>query len=792
MTKIVILIMLTLSAYCSGQMIHVKAEIKADNNDFELLGTATIHSLVDSTLVKGSYIDSSYFILSFNSKPNVNYFLKLKFQGFQDTIINFSTADSIVLLGTIILSPTMMEEVQVSYKKPLYERTIDGIKVNVEGTSLEKLTNLFEVLKASPKISSPDNQSIEIIGKGTPLILIDKQPVISMDELKAIPADQIHQIEIMTNPSAKYRAQSKGGGVIEIITKNFHLEGYKITMGLEGGTTTQSRPSSGIRFGLSFKKKKYSLDFNLGGSYDMTNSFSNSLGTTTDGTQRGYSTDYSAENWWTWHNLNLKSSYQINSKHQLTAGLRSYGSVGSNIIQTSVTYGELQDTSSRQVQDTKSNSTWLNNSAFLKYTIQLDTIGSSLDVNLNYLLKVNEGISGIESSFINQLTSNKANFSRRNITKDRPNIGELQIDYLHLFDTTGWKLSLGGIYSLLFNGKEFNQYKLENGESTIDEKFSNSYDYQEQVAGLYAEISKMWKHLGFRIGIREEYTSLDGYSRSLQKQFIDSSYFLPFPSASFILKPHDKLTLTLFYQTGIVRPSFNNYDPFVRILDSVTVEFGNPYLKPEKEQSIGMQVDLFNKYNFNLSYSFDRNPISSISFISDTSFTVNTTPWNSSSEESINFDIGIPIDIKWLQGSNSLWVNYSKYKYPSEFSRSPFTTFTYGFYSRLNFLMPKKFELTSFLYISQFASDQYIVKPVVFWGLRLNKKIKNDNLQVYFDADNLLPVRHKTTAYSGNYEVYTESRFVFTTFKLGVFYKFGKLKQSINISDSKSSQSGRI
>jgi len=75
--------------------------------------------------------------------------------GFGDESWNRELAKNVVL-----------DIVNVVYQKPLFVPTIDGINVNVAGTTLETLDNLFDVLKSSPKIMSPDGESIEIIGKG--------------------------------------------------------------------------------------------------------------------------------------------------------------------------------------------------------------------------------------------------------------------------------------------------------------------------------------------------------------------------------------------------------------------------------------------------------------------------------------------------------------------------------------------------------------------------------------------------------------------------------------------------
>lgn len=788
---LLLLAFLLISVFSSAQTVKVEGRIILAESD-DILGSLTVLSLPDSTLMKGSYVDSTYFSVSFDSHGQSNFLLKLKVFNYQDTLLSFSVSDTLISMGELTLTPTLLEEVEASYRKPMYERTMDGITVNVDGTNLQTLSNLFEVLKASPKINSPDNETIQIMGKGTPLILIDKQAIISMDELRAVPASQIQRIEIITNPSAKYRAQSRGGGVIEVYTKNFHLEGYNMTVSLDGGINTQKNPSAGLSLGLSVKKKKFSFNANLGGSLRRNLSQSTTLATTSDGSERSYNSNYRGESWWSWHNLNLKSSYTINEQQSLTAGLRSFGGLGGDDMQNSTQYSELGSPLSQQDQSTQLDYVWLNNTAFLKYTLKTDTSGSSLDINVNYLLKINDARTRTESTFENAVNGSSSQFTRKNTSVDRPNIGEMNIDYEHVFDTSGWKLNVGGAYSILRNGKSLDQYQQFGEEWVIDPLYTNSYDYQEQVAGVYAEVGKMWKVIGFRVGIRGEYTYLNGYSNSLQKKFIDSSYLLPFPSASLLLKPNDKLSFTLSYQSGINRPSFNKYDPFVRIVDSLSIEFGNPYLKPEREQSIGLEIDLFGRYNIGFRYSDKRNPFSTISLINASSFLVSSTPWNARSVQDLTFEFGVPIEAKWVKGWTSIWGSYSKYIFGPEFKRSPFLSLNYGLYSRLTFILPKKIELTNSLHLSQYATDDFVVKPQVYWDLRFTKKFKDSDFQIYLNIGNIVPQKTRTTAYSGNFQVYTESQFNFTTFQLGIFYKFGKLKQAANILDSESSQSGRI
>lgn len=222
------------------------------------MGQLKIYSLPDSTFIKGALLDSSVFKIQFKAASSKQFYLQINVPEYSLKTIDFELNNNLSEIGLITLEKNVnLDEVNVVYKKPSFKRTMDGITVNVEGTELQTLTNLFEVLKASPQLTSPDDESIEIIGKGSPLIMIDRQAVTSNQELKAVPAAQIERIEIITHPSAKYKAQGSGGGVIEVYTKDFHLEGYNMTVRSSAGINTQLKPTGGAHIGISLKRKSF-------------------------------------------------------------------------------------------------------------------------------------------------------------------------------------------------------------------------------------------------------------------------------------------------------------------------------------------------------------------------------------------------------------------------------------------------------------------------------------------------------------------------------------------------------
>lgn len=776
----------------NAQLTKLQVTVVVDSSYLQL-GQLTVHNAIDTSLIKGTYLDSTTSNLLFKGKKGEDYLAKISIPSYLDTIIAFTNNDTLVDLGMIpMVKNNNLEQVDIVFKKEMFKRTMDGINVNVEGTSLQNLTNLFEVLKASPKITSPDNERIEIIGRGSPLILVDRQAIISNDELKAIPADQIERIEIITNPSAKYRAQGSGSGVIEVYTKNFHLEGYNMTVRSQAGINTQLQPNAGLNLGLSLKKKKFSLNGYFGGNYDESVGFGGSDGETTDDSNRSYIEDNENATTSTWQYYSVKAAYNISEKQKLTMGLNGYGSAGSQESTSSATFTTEGVDQIFENSTGSSKWTWLNNSGFLNYQIETDTNKSNLELNLNYTNKVSNSDAFSENVYQDFTSGILNDFDVRNDSRDIPNVGEFLVNYEKIFDTTGWKLNIGTSYSLLINNKKFDRYDLIDGEWVILPSFSNSYDYQEHIGAAYLEVQKKWKKLGVRVGVRTEYTRLDGYSNSLNQQFMDSSYIIPFPTASIMYEVSPKASFTLSYKSGISRPQFDNFDPLVRVTDSLNVEYGNPFLKPMIEQSIGLDFDFNYMYSISLRYSNYRDPISSISFVDESTFVIETTPMNADIEQGLSASLNIPFKLSWLSGWNSIWVNYSQYTFTPIFGRQPFNNLTYGAYSYLTFDLPKDFSIMNRLHINRWGGDSFQNNAIVNWGIRVTKKFKGNNIQIFGDVGNIFPPKFKSSNFSGNYIYNSEFQNQFTNVTVGFFIKFGRLKANTNIEESKSGQSDRL
>src|SRR6185503_682300 len=207
--------------------------------------TITLLRAKDSSVAKISVADKAG-KYSFDEIPEGRYLVKITavghINGFSESFAINSTNLSVVL-KTIELVPQAksLGEVTVTAKKPLIEQKIDRTIVNVDASVTNVGATAMEVLEKSPGITVDKDGNISLKGKQGVVVMIDGRPSYLngadlANMLRNMSATQLEQIEIMTNPPAKYDAAGNSG-VINIKTKKNKQFGYNgsVTTGYTQG-----------------------------------------------------------------------------------------------------------------------------------------------------------------------------------------------------------------------------------------------------------------------------------------------------------------------------------------------------------------------------------------------------------------------------------------------------------------------------------------------------------------------------------------------------------------------------
>ncbi|HEX6332572.1 MAG TPA: TonB-dependent receptor, partial [Flavisolibacter sp.] len=233
----------------------------------------------DSVVVKFAVANRSGDFV-FETVPFGNYMVGVTAVGHQkgySEAFELNTGKTSIELKTIELVPVSksMAAIVVTGKKPLIEHRIDRTVVNVDASVTNVGSSALEVLEKSPGITVDKDGNISLKGKDGVMVLIDGRPTQLAggdlaNLLRNLNANQLDQVEIMTNPPAKYDAAGNAG-IINIKTKKNRQVGYNGSVTLGYGQGVYPKFNEGFVF--NYREGKMNLFTNL--SHNYRKSFNN-------------------------------------------------------------------------------------------------------------------------------------------------------------------------------------------------------------------------------------------------------------------------------------------------------------------------------------------------------------------------------------------------------------------------------------------------------------------------------------------------------------------------------------
>ena len=172
----------------------------------------------DSLYINGVVTDNNG---RFNMEAPSTGILRISCIGYDDVFIHQARGD----VGTIQMSEStnQLGEVTVKASLPKTELKRDALVTTVQGSALSKAGTANDVLARVPGVIS-NNGSIEVFGKGTPLIYINGRQMRNASELDQLSSSQVRNVEVVTNPGARYDATVNA--VIRITTVKPAGEGW--------------------------------------------------------------------------------------------------------------------------------------------------------------------------------------------------------------------------------------------------------------------------------------------------------------------------------------------------------------------------------------------------------------------------------------------------------------------------------------------------------------------------------------------------------------------------------------
>ena len=274
------LIAISASTLCIAQKTGTISGSIKDGGNQKVIDAASISLLKssDSSLVKVAVTDKEG-NFSFENVKQGSYLVNASSVGHLKVysapfLINDEQTN--VNTGVLQLVPVseQLKEVVVETKRQFIERKADRMIVNVDAAVSNAGSSALDVLEKSPGVSIDKDGNISLKGKQGVKIYIDGKPsYLSGPDLanflKNLSSSQLDQLEIMTNPPAKYDAAGNAG-VINIKTKKIKMMGLNGSLNSSITQGKYTRGNTGLNF--NYRNKSINLFGNL--SYNNNKRFS--------------------------------------------------------------------------------------------------------------------------------------------------------------------------------------------------------------------------------------------------------------------------------------------------------------------------------------------------------------------------------------------------------------------------------------------------------------------------------------------------------------------------------------
>lgn len=510
-----------------------------------------------------------------------------------------------------------LEDLVVVADKPIVQS--DGAKLtyNLQEDPSTKGNTLLDALRKVPMVSVDGEDKIRINGQENFKIYVNgkEDPSLSANYkniFKAMPADAIVKVEVITEPGAKYDAEGTAGILNLItITKN-STDGYSGSI-----QATLSKAQSGGSLYGRMKKGKLTMSANFDYANGrlvpqhsdnittLENTLSSDAGRQVNSMKQRVGFDYIGGG------LNL--SYDLSDRDLITVNSNIYAVKG-DLLKDKSTYSSIiynADNSIRGEVFRRIDAQIANTGITAGTSWQHDFNGNGHKTILSYLF--NYGYNKLEGNLFTEKSSgvSLADPYEKMLNKDFNNEHTIQLDYENPFGDGKHKLELGG--KAVWRRNNTDSYNL-NGDSGSTAELTDKSDLTQiqDIYAAYASYTGKFGNLSANAGVRYEHTRM-----GINFHYGDTPDFLNHlndvvPNAGLTYSFSYTSNLRLAYQMRISRPSLSQVNPFKQTFTPNQVTMGNPNLSSEKSNKVSLTYTNFGSVfggNIGIEYSSIDNSI---------------------------------------------------------------------------------------------------------------------------------------------------------------------------------------
>ncbi|MBR9844675.1 MAG: TonB-dependent receptor [Algicola sp.] len=520
--------------------------------------------------------------------PEGKVTLSIQYIGFKTTTkaLTIGKDNYDINVGDIYLEEDIasLDEVTVVAEVTTIQQKVDrkvitiGKDLTTSGpTASDIMNNLpsVNVDQQTGNISLRGNENVRVMVDGK----LSNVPIAQL--LKQIPSTSIKQIELITNPSAKYNPEGMSGIINIILHKN-------TTIGFNGN----------INVGLTkeiFAKFNSSIDMNYrNGKFNFFGNYGNNIGKYANfgeieridsGTTQAF--DFGNNNKSHLYKvgvdfyMNDNNTFSFFTNQNLFDG-KGNGSTGIQFVNQPL---QLQNFNN-DIDNTVSQYNGIYNHKFKKE-------GEKIDLEVDYSIFSQDEIANFKFTNI-PFPPNYVDFVDTNRDQTVVNL-----DYTNPLDDKT-KLEVGLEARLFETNIDYNSTGLsvnplqdeipDNGDEFIDTP-STDFTYKRDIYSVYATYGKTFEKWSYQVGVRaetvaEDASALSQSANGLDNDTFENDYFQVYPSAFATYSPSEKNSYQMSVSRRVDRPGLQQVNPIREWSTPLVSSFGNTNLEPQFTNSV--------------------------------------------------------------------------------------------------------------------------------------------------------------------------------------------------------------
>ncbi len=660
----------------------------------------------DSSMLTGtiSDIEGKFKLIKL---PYGKFYIAVDFIGYKKKIIkdiNINPQQKIINLGTIKLEQATknISGVEIVAEKVYVEYKIDKKIINVDKDLFSASGSAIQVLENVPSVQVDIDGNVSLRGSSNFKVLIDGRPSVlsGSDALEQIPASTIENIELITNPSAKYDPEGIGG-IINIILKKNKLKGFSGMVNLSAGTGDKYKGD----IILSYRNKKFNVFAGINyhdktsygtGLTDMQRNINDTLNISDismdrDMKRKGYSFKLGAD-----YFITDKSVFTLEGSYGYHQFQRNHNSKNyySTLPETNDVYSLSSFYPLRERYYYKMN---------LNYQYKFDNRGQELTAMMSYSSS-DGGSDELQDEVITNADWIKTDeyISKINTTEnENSNKYRIKLDYVKPFENKSrFETGLQSRIESEYEEYIFDEYDTTSNVWANNPLFNSDMNFDLNIYSAYATYSGNLFTIDYKLGLRGEYTD-----REISHKDTSDAYKIDrldyFPTIHFSKQLNKTNQIMASYSRRIDRPRGWFLDPFTSYINAYNSRKGNPALEPVYIDSYEIAYQKKIKKSFvSLEgyYRKTKNRITRIRTLQDDGIVLHTFA-NINNDYSMGVELMANMEFyKWLRINAS--GNYYHYRIEGDIVEEDVEKESNNYDFRINttFLIKKntKFQLTTF------------------------------------------------------------------------------------------------